>query len=187
MTHTERVALFPGTFNPFTVGHADIIQRGLEIFDRIVIGIGLNGEKIIEQQMVGSQTAQTVGDQSRSAGSGGQNAPSAAPDSPLSDTDARLENIRSFYQDNPRVSVMAYTDLTVDAARRVGATCLLRGLRTGKDFEYERDIADINRRISGLDTVMLFTNPQYQCISSRIVRDLQRHGKDMSAYLPKKS
>lgn len=102
------------------------------------------------------------------------------------ETERRLEAIRDLYKDNTRVKVEAYTDLTIDLARRVGATHILRGLRSVRDFEYERDIAAMNKRLSGIDTVLLFTEPEYQSISSSVVRELIRYGKDVSSFLPKK-
>ncbi len=142
--------LFPGSFDPFTVGHANIVERGLKMFDKVVIGIGVNVLK-----------------------------------TPTSEMEHRLAAIRALYEDNPHVSVEAYTDLTVDMARRVGATHILRGLRSVHDFEYERDIAAMNKRLSGIDTVLLFTEPEYQCVSSSALRELIRYGKDVSSFLPK--
>jgi pantetheine-phosphate adenylyltransferase len=81
---------------------------------------------------------------------------------------------------------VAYDDLTVDLAKREGATFILRGIRSVKDFEYERDIAAMNERLSGVETVLLFTEPQYMSISSSVVRELLRFGKDVTEFLPKK-
>lgn len=143
------VCLFPGSFDPFTIGHANIVERGLQMFDEVVIGIGVNESKRA-----------------------------------VFETERRLEAIRTLYKDNARVRVEAYTDLTIDLARRVGATHILRGLRSVRDFEYERDIAAMNKRLSGIDTVLLFTEPEYQSISSSVVRELIRYGKDVSSFLP---
>jgi pantetheine-phosphate adenylyltransferase len=82
--------------------------------------------------------------------------------------------------------VVAYDDLTVDLAKREEATFILRGIRSVKDFEYERDIAAMNERLSGVETVLLFTEPQYMSISSSVVRELLRFGKDVTEFLPKK-
>lgn len=78
------------------------------------------------------------------------------------------------------VEVIAWTGLTVDAARYVGAEWLLRGVRSVADFEYERNLADINRRISGIETVILFTEPELSMISSSLVRELNHFGRDTS-------
>lgn len=144
-----RTAIFPGSFDPFTVGHAGIVERGLPMFDRIVIGVGVN-------------------DQKRS----------------LYTPEQRVEAIRKVYKDEPRISVVAYNDLTIDLVRREQAQFILRGLRSVKDFEYERDIAAMNKRLSGVETVMLFTEAEYSDISSSVVRELIAYGKDVSDFLP---
>lgn len=142
-------ALFPGSFDPFTIGHANIVERGLDMFDEVVIGIGVNESKRA-----------------------------------VLETEQRLQTIRTLYKNNARVRVEAYTDLTIDLARRVGAKHILRGLRSVRDFEYERDIAAMNKRLAGIDTVLLFTEPEYQSVSSSVVRELIRYGKDVSDFLP---
>lgn len=144
-----RIAIFPGSFDPFTIGHASIVRRGLEMFDKIVIGVGHNTNK-------------------RS----------------FLSPEARVEAIQKVYASESRVSVVAYSDLTADLACREGAGFVLRGIRSVKDFEYERDIASINHRLLGVETVLLFTEPQYADISSTIVRELLAFGKDVSAFLP---
>ena len=146
-----KTAIFPGTFDPFTVGHASIVERGLPLFDRTVIGVGVNDNK---------RTLYT--------------------------NEERVRNIQEIYANEPRVKVVAYDDLTVDLAKREGATFILRGIRSVKDFEYERDIAAMNERLSGVETVLLFTEPQYMSISSSVVRELLRFGKDVTEFLPKK-
>lgn len=145
-----RKAVFAGSFDPFTRGHDDIVRRGLEMFDHIVIAIGVNASK------PGSQTR--------------------AADSATA--------IRKLYADEPRVEVAVYTCLTVDFARSLGAQFLLRGVRSVKDFEYERDMADINRQLSGLETVILFSKPELSTVSSSVVRELVNYGHDVSAFLP---
>ena len=146
-----KTAIFPGTFDPFTVGHASIVERGLPLFDRIVIGVGVNDNK---------RTLYT--------------------------NEQRVRNIQEIYANEPRVKVVAYDDLTVDLAKREGAGFILRGIRSVKDFEYERDIAAMNERLAGVETVLLFTEPQFQSISSSVVRELLRFGKDVTEFLPKK-
>ena len=146
-----KTAIFPGTFDPFTVGHASIVERGLPLFDRIVIGVGVNDNK---------RTLYT--------------------------NEQRVRNIQEIYANEPRIKVVAYDDLTVDLAKREGASFILRGICSVKDFEYERDIAAMNERLSGVETVLLFTEPQYMSISSSVVRELLRFGKDVTEFLPKK-
>jgi pantetheine-phosphate adenylyltransferase len=79
---------------------------------------------------------------------------------------------------------MAYDCLTVDFAQQVGATFIVRGIRTVKDFEYEETIADINRKLAGIETILLFTEPELSCISSTIVRELLSYNKDISRFIP---
>jgi pantetheine-phosphate adenylyltransferase len=146
-----RIAIFPGSFDPFTVGHASIVERGLPMFDRIVIGVGINEKKRSLHQI-----------------------------------EQRVKDISELYADEPRVKVVAYDDLTIDLARREKARFIIRGLRSVKDFEYERDIASMNQRLGGVETVLLFTEPQYLSISSSVVRELFAFGKDVSQFLPKK-
>ncbi len=144
-----KTAIFPGTFNPFTVGHADIVERALTIFDKVVIGVGYNPEK---------------GD---------------------SNIYPRVAHIKEVYEDNPKVVVEAYTDLTVDLARRHEATAIVKGVRSVKDYEYEREQAEFNRMLGdGIETVLIFSRPEYTSLTSSIVRTLQHFGKDVSEYLP---
>jgi len=144
-----RIAIFPGTFDPFTKGHADIVARGLEIFDRIVVAIGVNDSKV-----------------------------------PCQTVEERVAAISRLYAADDRVSVVAYEGLTTDFARQQQAGFILRGVRTIKDYEYERDIADVNYQLSGVETVVLFCRPQLGAISSSIVRELQHYGRDVSEFLP---
>lgn len=144
-----RIAIFPGSFDPFTIGHHDIVMRGLEIFDEIIIGIGRNYNK-----------RETF---------------------PLCD---RLAAIQRIYDNEPRVRVEVYDGLTIDFALKHHAQFILRGVRSTLDFEYERNIAEANKQLSGIETVLLYTRPEYAHISSTLVRDLHSHGKDISHYLP---
>lgn len=145
----KKTAIFPGSFDPFTVGHASIVERGLPLFDEIVIGVGINENKRA-----------------------------------LYTPEERVHAIAELYAGEPRIRVVAYDDLTIDLARREGAGFILRGLRSVKDFEYERDIANMNQRLSGIETVLLFTEPHYSSISSSVVRELIAFGKDVTDFLP---
>jgi pantetheine-phosphate adenylyltransferase len=102
----------------------------------------------------------------------------------LFSVEKREEIVRKVFKDEPRVSVKSYDCLTVDFAKQMGATIILRGSRSIQDFEYERTIADANRHISGIDTVLLFTEPQHSFISSTVVRDVLKYGKDITCFLP---
>lgn len=103
---------------------------------------------------------------------------------PFMSLDNRLEFIKQVFKDEPRVRVVASDGLTVDVAREVGATCLLRGVRMIQDFENEMHMAEINRRLSGIETVLLYTLPEFSHISSTIVRELYNYNQDVSDYLP---
>ena len=96
----------------------------------------------------------------------------------------RTEAIKKLYADEPRVEVTSYEGLTTDYAQSIGATHLLRGVRSVKDFEYERDLADLNLRIGGVDTLLLICEPEYAALSSSVVRELMSYGKDISKLLP---
>lgn len=150
LVESKRIALFPGTFDPFTIGHQSLVSRGLALVDEIVISIGINDKKLTYFSL-----------------------------------DKRLEAIRNLYQEDPRVRVLSYNSLTVDFAKEVGAEFILRGIRTVNDFEYEKSIADVNRKLTGIETFILFTEPEHTHISSSIVRELLRYGKDISLFVPK--
>lgn len=154
MTHSfhnevsdRRIAIFPGSFDPFTVGHMSILKRGLELFDKVIVAIGYNEHKYSADDM-----------QSRKA------------------------LVEAAIGALERVEVMTYDGLTVDAAKRCGARFILRGIRNVADFEYERNMADINRQISGIETVLLYSLPELSMISSSMVRELKRYGYDTSGY-----
>ena len=143
-------AIFPGTFDPFTIGHESIVRRALTFTDEVIIAIGINEQK-----------------------------------HSLFPVAKREQMIRDFYKDEPRVKVMSYSNLTVDFAHEVGANTIIRGIRTVKDFEYEETIADINRKLTGIETIFLFTEPDLASISSSIVRELMKYNKEVTQFLPK--
>lgn len=96
----------------------------------------------------------------------------------------RLEMIARFFKDEPRIKVDSYDSLTVDYALKNNARYIIRGMRTVNDFEYEKSIADTNKALSGVETIALFTEPEYTHISSTVVRELLRYGKDISSFIP---
>lgn len=98
----------------------------------------------------------------------------------------RMQAIQELYAEEPRIAVKPYYGLAVDFAREEGAQYIVKGVRSVKDFEYEREQADINRQISGIDTILLFAEPQYASVSSSVVRELQHFGRDVSEFLPKR-
>ncbi len=148
-TDNKRIAMFQGSFDPFTRGHESIVRRSLPLFDEIVVAVVSNIAK-----------------------------------KPFMSLDNRLEFIKQVFAAEPRVRVVASEGLTVDVAREVGATCLLRGVRMIQDFENEMHMAEINRRLGGIETVLLYTLPEFSHISSTIVRELYNYNQDISEYLP---
>ena len=105
------------------------------------------------------------------------------PDMPSAEE--RIQAIAELYADEPRIEVKPYYGLAVDFAKQENAHFIVKGVRSVKDFEYEREQADINRQIAGIETVLLYSEPQYSSVSSTMVRELQHFGVDVSPYLPK--
>lgn len=145
----ETVALYAGSFDPFTRGHDDIVRRSLNLFDRVVVAIGVNATKHC-----------------------------------LYTPDQRERQISLYYQDETRVKVVKYDILTVDLAKQYGASVLVRGVRSGADMELERSLADLNRVIAGMETVILPASQQLSHISSTVVRELMSYGKNVDSFLP---
>lgn len=145
----KKIAIFPGTFDPFTLGHLSLVERGLDLVDEIIIAIGVNKNK-----------------------------------KTFFSLEQRIDMISRLFQDNNRVKVKSYDSLTVDFAHEVGARFILRGIRSVNDFEYEKNIADVNRKISGIETFVLFTEPEHTHISSSIVRELLSYGKGVDDFVP---
>ncbi|MBQ0007428.1 MAG: pantetheine-phosphate adenylyltransferase [bacterium] len=140
-----KIGVFAGSFDPFTVGHKTIVDRSLELFDKVVVAFGINRAK--KEYM------------------------------PLNE---RMERVRKAYSDNPKVDVVSYEGLTVDLMKEIGAHYLIRGVRNSIDFEYERNIADINRKLLGIETVLLISDGNVSHISSSLVRELASFDKDVT-------
>ena len=143
------LVLFPGSFDPFTKGHADIVRRALELFAEVVVAVGYNEQK---------SGWMPVGE--------------------------RVAAIGRLYADEPRVKVLSYTGLTADFAKEQGVAAIVRGVRTVADFEYEVQMADVNRRLAGIETILLPASPEYASFSSSLVRELAHFGHDVSTFLP---
>lgn len=149
----NRVALFPGSFDPFTKGHEDIVLRGLKLFDEIVIAIGYNSQK----------------------------------DKRYFKIDYMVEKIQSIFVQFPQITVITYSELTAELAKKHNAHFLLRGLRNTTDFEYENSIAQVNRYLNHeLESVFLITSPEYASINSSIIREVHRYAGDVTPFLPYK-
>lgn len=103
---------------------------------------------------------------------------------PMFTLEQRMEMIREVYADKPNVKVESYSGLTTDFAQSIGATFLVRGVRSIMDFEAEKNIADVNRKLTGIETVLLITEPEFACVSSSIVRELMSYGRDVTEFLP---
>ncbi|MDR2474563.1 MAG: pantetheine-phosphate adenylyltransferase [Bacteroidales bacterium] len=149
MQKKKKIAILPGTFDPFTIGHLSLVHRGLLFLDEIVIAIGINEQKR-----------------------------SYFP------IDKRVSMIAHFFRTDVRIRVESYDSVTVDFAAKCDAHFILRGIRTVNDFEYEKTIADMNKALSGIETIILFTEPEHTHISSTVVRELLRYGKDVSQFVP---
>jgi pantetheine-phosphate adenylyltransferase len=144
-------AVFPGSFDPVTLGHQDIVQRAIKIFDKVFVAIGHN-------------TTKTT----------------------ILPFESRFEIVSKVFQDFPKVEVVSYEELTVSLCTRLGVKYVVRGLRSGTDFDYERNIALSNRTLNrDIETVFFISNPDYAGISSTIVREIYRYGGDISAFVPK--
>ena len=144
----KKIALFPGSFNPFTKGHANIVSRSLNMFDEVIIGIGINSEKA------------------------------------QSNTEEIVQYIENIYKEEPRVKVITYNTLTADVVKKENATCIIRGIRNDVDLKYESEIAQVNYTLFKVETIFLLASPELKEISSSIVRELQKYGKNITDLLP---
>ena len=150
MPVNQRIAIFPGTFDPFTNGHHDIVMKATKLFDKVIIAFGVNSQK---QRMF-----------------------------PL---EIIVDKLKVFYANNPKIEIVDYNEITVDFAKKMNAICIVRGLRNGTDFNYEKPIALINSKLnSKIETLFLIANSENESISSTILRDLYKYKKDISGYVP---
>ncbi len=142
-------AVFPGSFDPLTLGHTDIIDRALPLFDEIIIAIGTNSTKKY-----------------------------------MFTLEQRKMFIEKTYQNNPKIKIDTYEGLTINYCNKVNSDFILRGLRNPADFEFEKAIAQTNRKMSKIETVFLLTSADTSFISSSIVRDILRNNGDVSMLVP---
>jgi pantetheine-phosphate adenylyltransferase len=144
-----RTAVFPGSFDPVTVGHVDIATRARELFDRVVLAVAHNSRK-----------------------------------SPVIDTDTRVELARAALAHLDGVEVKATDGLLVDFCKAEGAVAIVKGLRGGADYDFERPMALMNRALTGVETVFVSGDPALQHVASSLVRDVARHGGSVAAMVP---
>jgi len=142
--------VFPGSFDPITIGHQEIIERALQLCDELIIAVGENKEK---KNMFSLKQ--------------------------------RMDFIKETNKDNSKISVESYEGLTIDFCKKVNANALIRGLRNPVDFEFEKSVAQMNRKLSGVETVFLLTSAGHGFISSSNVRDIILHKGDFSSLVPK--
>jgi pantetheine-phosphate adenylyltransferase len=145
----NRHALYPGTFDPITNGHADLVRRASSLFDRVVVAIASNAGK-----------------------------------APLFAQEKRVELARQVLAELPNVEVMSYSELTVEFARRHQLSVIIRGLRAVSDFEFEFQLANMNRHLSrDIETVFLTPQEQFTFISSSLVREIAVLGGDVHEFV----
>ncbi|MFM9986632.1 MAG: pantetheine-phosphate adenylyltransferase [Flavobacteriales bacterium] len=146
----KRIAVFPGSFDPITRGHENVVRRAAHLFDEIIVAIGHNSTK---QAMF-----------------------------PI---EKRTDWVTKTFADLATVSIEVYDGLTIDFCQKKGATFLLRGLRNGGDFEYERTIAHMNKALSNeLETILVFTDPEFASVHSTVIREILRNKGDVSQFVP---
>ena len=145
------IAVYPGSFDPITLGHEDLVKRALSFCDKIIIGVGVNIDKKY-----------------------------------LFTLEQRINLIRQTFEKYDNVSVDGYTGLTVDFCRKVGANYILRGLRTAADFEFERIVAQVNKKLfPDIETILLLASNEFSSLNSSVVRDILVNGGDISQFVPK--
>lgn len=144
------LALYPGSFDPLTNGHLNLIRRGLKLFEPLVVAVAQNVKK-----------------------------------QPLFSVEARMAMIREAVGPEPRIEVETFSGLLVEYARKRGAGIILRGLRAVSDFEYEFQLAHMNRRLgAGLETVFMMTGEEHFYVSSQLVREVASFGGDVTGLVP---
>lgn len=146
----NKIAVFPGSFDPITLGHVSVIKRAIPLFDKVIIAIGDNADK---KHMFSAEQ--------------------------------RGKWITEVFKNESKIVIDVYNGLTVEYCKKKKAHFILRGLRTSADFEFERSIAQINRRLAPeIDTLFILTEAKYTPISSSIVRDVIRNGGNIAEFVP---
>lgn len=148
-----KIALFPGSFDPVTKAHVDIIKRSVNLFDKVYIGIGVNSSK---QGYLSVEKRELM--------------------------------LRAVFETEPRIHVVAYEGLTIEFCRQIGATYMIRGIRTVSDFEYEKAIAQMNHALEPeIESIFIVSKPGYSSISSTIVREILRYHGNADQFIPKEA
>jgi pantetheine-phosphate adenylyltransferase len=148
-SHAVRRALCPGSFDPVTNGHIDIVSRCAKLYDEVVVAVFVNQSK-----------------------------------SSLFSVDERLEMLAEVTADYPNVRVETFHGLLVDFCRAQGAAVVVKGLRAVSDFDYELQMAQMNRGLAGVDTLFMPTNPEYSFLASSLVKEIAKWGGDVSSLVP---
>ncbi|HEX9343471.1 MAG TPA: pantetheine-phosphate adenylyltransferase [Actinomycetota bacterium] len=143
------IACCPGTYDPVTNGHLDIVARAAGVFDRVIVAVLLNPAK-----------------------------------QPMFTVEERIAMLKEATADLPGVEVDTFSGLLVDFARARSVTAIVKGLRAVSDFDYELQMAQMNLRLSGIETMFMTTNPKWSYLSSSLVKDVARHGGDVGGLVP---
>ena len=147
----NKIAVFPGSFSPFSLGHKAVVDSALPLFDKVIIAVGNNPEK-----------------------------------NQYFSIKKRLKWINDVYKNMPNISVERYEGLTVDFCKTVNANFIVRGLRDSQDFKFEKNIAQMNKKLNAeIETIFIITPPELSHISSTILRDIIKNGGDISTFIPK--
>ncbi|MGP8214150.1 MAG: pantetheine-phosphate adenylyltransferase [Bacteroidia bacterium] len=145
-----RIAVFPGSFDPVTIGHQSIVLRALPLFDTIIVAIGNNSTKTY-----------------------------------MFPLEKRMKWLKQTFAGHKQVKVEEYSGLTVEFCKKTGAGYILRGIRTPGDYEFESNIAQMNKMMQpALESIFMLTLPEHTAISSTIVRDILKHGGNAKQFIP---
>lgn len=146
----QKIAIFPGSFNPITKGHENIVRRAIPLFDKIIVAVGINTKKTY-----------------------------------MFDHEQREAWLHKVFEDCPTIEVESYKELTANYCKRKGVRYILRGLRNGTDFDYEKSIAQMNKALyAELESIFLITDPEYSAVHATILREIIANGGDVSDFVP---
>jgi pantetheine-phosphate adenylyltransferase len=147
----NKIAVFPGSFSPFTLGHKAVVDSALTLFDKVIIAVGNNPEK-----------------------------------NQYFSIEERLDGIKAVYKKNTKIEVKRYEGLTVDFCKKANANFIIRGLRDSHDFKFEKNIAQMNKKLNAeVETIFIITPAELSHISSSLLRDIIKNGGDINEFIPK--